>query len=228
MWRWQNDPRICQWTDTASCTGAQWSPDLGYAEYDVYWNEEKYVCTLQTSDGEAFLGNRGLLGTSYTDTGEPFLFSGWALSSGTPTLTAIQKSTADVETVHVKVTTHAYTRYSQLPVEYMTQALPHYIDVSLDLSDDGGSDTFVCHEKVARVEPLIQSGRLVRMRIALSVGGNYQGTLVCDLNLYGDLGAGLSMIFAETTPLLKSNMFIAIPDGQGGYMVDYATNYGIV
>jgi hypothetical protein len=215
-------------TDEYASLAAHWTPDAGFHDYDVYWNGNKYTCTLVTGSGEAFLGNRGLLGASYTDTGEPFLFSGWALTGKEPTLTSVKKATEDAETVHVKITTHAYCEYNQLPVEYMTQAMPHYIDVSLDISDDGGADTFVCHEKVARVEPLIQSGRFVRMRIALSVGGNYQGTLVCDLNLYGDLGAGLSMIFAQTTPLLKTNMFVVIPDGQGGYMVDYATGYGIV
>ena len=220
--------RDVAFTSAYASLGVQWTPDVGFDTFDVYWNGVMYTCSLWTGGGEAFLGNRALLGDSYPDTGEPFLLTGWALTGNDPTLTAIQKATGTAETVHIKVTTHATFSYSQLPLAYMTQALPHYIDVSLDISTNGGADTFTCQETVARLEPILQSGRMVRMRMELSIGGIYQGTMMCELNLYGDLGTGLSMIFAQTTPLLKTNMFLMFPNGQGGYTVDYATGYDIV
>lgn len=96
----------------------KWYPEVGF-EWDVYWNNVKYTCSLVESGGEAFLGNRRLLGSSYPDTGEPFLFTGWALSNSHPEINALQKNTATAETVRLRVETHAYSVYDKMPEGYL-------------------------------------------------------------------------------------------------------------
>jgi hypothetical protein len=96
-----------------------YTPDVGYYDLDVYWNNTKYSCTLVTSSGEAFLGNRSLLGTRYPDTGEPFVFTGWALTGKEPTLTGVKKATSTAETVNLVITTHEYTAFNKMPEEYL-------------------------------------------------------------------------------------------------------------
>lgn len=96
----------------------KWYPEIGF-DWDVYWNDVKYPCSLVTTGGEAFLGNMSLVDSSYPDTGEPFLFSGWALSNSDPELSTLRKNTATVETVNVRVTTAVVQEYNPLPEPYL-------------------------------------------------------------------------------------------------------------
>jgi hypothetical protein len=192
---------------------------VGFDAYDVYWNGEKYECTLVTANGEAFLGNRSLIDGAYADTGEPFVLTGWALTDKDPVLTAVKKATSDAQTVHIKVTTHAVVTYSQLPGEYMTQALPYYVDVLVSYSSDTGGYVYSCTERVERLEPMVRSGRTVRMRMTMGEDGVYQGALLCELGAYTENYGGLALVFTQVIPLLGTNMFMLAPDGAGGYVV---------
>lgn len=113
-----------EWTLDLKFTGAygflnpHWFPDVGI-DWDVYWNGVKYSCSLITELGEAFIGNRRLLGEKFPDTGEPFLFTGYALANKDPELVSIKKNTSTNETVSIMVTQHAYTVYNKLPKEFL-------------------------------------------------------------------------------------------------------------
>ena len=93
-----------------------WKPVVGY-NYDIYWNDDKYTCAIVESSGEAFVGNRSLMSSSYPDTGEPFLFTGWALTN--PELTAVQKATATAETVSLRIETEYIVKCDKLPEVYL-------------------------------------------------------------------------------------------------------------
>lgn len=96
----------------------KWYPEIGF-DWDVYWNDVKYTCSLVITGGEAFLGNMSLVDSSNPDTGEPFLFSGWALSNSDPELSTLRKNTATEETVNVRVTTAVVQEYNPLPEPYL-------------------------------------------------------------------------------------------------------------
>lgn len=112
---WSND---FAFTSAYSFLNPHWFPDVGF-EWDVYWNGNKYTCALVESAGEAFLGNRRLLGSSYPDTGEPFLFTGYSLSGKDPEIVAVKKNTETAEAVNVVITTKHEVVYNTLPKEYL-------------------------------------------------------------------------------------------------------------
>lgn len=211
--------RDVAFTSAYASLGVQWTPDVGFDTFDVYWNGVMYTCSLWTGGGEAFLGNRALLGDSYPDTGEPFLLTGWALTGNDPTLTAIQKATGTAETVHIKVTTHATFSYSQLPLAYMTQALPYYVDVWVDIPDDGGAFTYTCGERMVHLEEILASGRVIRLRAEVKEGDSFQFTLLYDLSFYGKPEGELMMIFSQPVPILSSSALLLAPDGEGGCVI---------
>lgn len=95
-----------------------WYPDVGF-DWDIYWNNTKYTCPLVTSAGECFLGNRSLLGSEYPDTGEPFLFYGYALTNKDPEIVGLKKKTETAETVNVVITTKHEVAYNTLPEAYL-------------------------------------------------------------------------------------------------------------
>lgn len=95
-----------------------WYPDVGF-DWDIYWNNTKYTCSLVTSAGECFLGNRSLLGSEYPDTGEPFLFYGYALTNKDPEIVGLKKKTETAETVNVVITTKHEVVYNTLPEAYL-------------------------------------------------------------------------------------------------------------
>lgn len=100
-----------------------WFPEVGF-EWDVVWNGTRYSPAFVTDAGESFLGNRSLLGSKYPDTGEPFLFSGYALANKDPEIVSIKKATSNNETVSVVITTREYTVYNKLPKEFLPDDIP--------------------------------------------------------------------------------------------------------
>ena len=119
----ENGGTIEWWQDLAFTSAyfflnPHWYPDVGF-DWDIYWNNTKYTCPLVTSAGECFLGNRSLLGSEYPDTGEPFLFYGYALTNKDPEIVALKKKTETAETVNVVITTKHEVVYNTLPKEYL-------------------------------------------------------------------------------------------------------------
>lgn len=110
-----------------------WFPDVG-ADWDVYWNGTKYTCSLVTAAGESFLGNMSLINSSNPDTGEPFVFSGYALEGKDPEIISLKKNTSTKETVSVVITTHHEVKVNKLPVEY----LPDEAALKSDIPEGGG------------------------------------------------------------------------------------------
>ena len=137
----ENGGTIEWWQDLAFTSAyfslnPHWYPDVGF-DWDIYWNNTKYTCPLVTSAGECFLGNRSLLGSEYPDTGEPFLFYGYALTNKDPEIVALKKKTETAETVNVVITTKHEVVYNTLPKAY----LPKDVALKSDIPEhDSGAD----------------------------------------------------------------------------------------
>lgn len=119
----ENGGTIEWWQDLAFTSAyfslnPHWYPDVGF-DWDIYWNNTKYTCSLVTSAGECFLGNRSLLGSEYPDTGEPFLFYGYALTNKDHEIVGLKKKTETAETVNVVITTKHEVVYNTLPEAYL-------------------------------------------------------------------------------------------------------------
>jgi hypothetical protein len=200
-----------------------YTPDVGYYDLDVYWNNTKYSCTLVTSSGEAFLGNRSLLGTRYPDTGEPFVFTGWALTGKEPTLTGVKKATSTAETVNLVITTHEYTAFNKMPEEYLPDGVVKRVngkkpDASgnVEIETGGGSASIDVTASVGQtivVEEVDADGKPTKWKAAeypltvteiipqTTFTGSYNSTYGCYMNAW----AG--------TPLVAGKKYTVIFDG---------------
>ena len=77
--------------------------ELG-AEYDIYWNDKKYVCTSYESEAQVYTGNGSIINSNLTDTGEPFLFTHLAGASSCLLHTASGQASSN----KLFVATHGY------------------------------------------------------------------------------------------------------------------------
>ena len=151
-----------------------WRPNVGF-KYDIYWNGIKYTCAVVEASGEAFVGNRRLLGANYPDTGEPFLFTGWALTN--PELVSVQKPTATAETVSLRITTESIVECDKLPEYYLPECVVKSVNgktpdangnVSISTGGGGGTSIDVTAEvgQTIVVEEVDGSGKPTKWRAA--------------------------------------------------------------
>jgi len=134
--------------------------DINLTEGETYYvtfNEVDYTCVgTVANDAElgvvVFIGNAAAFGQE--DTGEPFLIV-YIAAAGVP-IGAIFDSTIEQADIVVRG-----KGYIPIPVQYVTNALPYYIEVTGSGTDE---DPYVCHDTVANVEAIIDAGRTVCVR----------------------------------------------------------------
>lgn len=123
--------------------------------YKVNYNGTEYACSAIDAGGFALVGNGSIAGLS--DTGEPFtmLFENDLLG------VFVWDGSASVT---LSVTEVVYT---QIPVNYLSNALPYYVEVTAtagELATD--PTTYTCADTVANVTAIYGSGRSIVARVA--------------------------------------------------------------
>ena len=120
--------------------------------YYVTWNGVEYtsVCVeVPDTGGVCYIGNGVVAGLE--DTGEPFCIA-YGTEDGINFFTlAISVDGVDEATVVIKGTS-----YIPIPVQYVTNAFPYYIEVTGSGTDD---DPYVCNDTLANVNAIFESGR---------------------------------------------------------------------
>jgi hypothetical protein len=137
------------------------APTIGNT-YKVICNGAEYVCVCADSavmgePGAYVLGNvSAMMGTG--DTGEPFFMTYvdgiWAgvMLDGTTSVNLTLKE----------------RQHTPIPVEYVSNAFPYYIEVTGDGTDES---PYVCHDTVENVDAIFASGRTMFLRHRIYVDG---------------------------------------------------------
>lgn len=144
-------------------------------EYTVNYNGTEYVSTaVDMGDGAIFIGNIPLI-METGDNGQPFIigYEGEWL--------CVPFDGATELTISIKG-----VKYTPIPVQYVRNAIPYYIEIT----GDGSTDSpYVCNDTVANVEAIYKSGRPIKMKMPYPISGNnttIYAAVVLDLFLYVD------------------------------------------
>lgn len=135
-------------------------------QYVVTWEGVDYTCVCFTvsDDGTIVyaIGNRILI-DGETDTGEPFVFM-TAIMDGAKFVTGAP--------VDESVTSFTFSVKGEvaipIPAQYVTNALPYYIEVTGNGTD---ADPYVCNDTVANVRAAYDGGRQLFVRKTLTDDG---------------------------------------------------------
>ena len=131
---------------------------VGGTRYKIVYNGVEYIsdCMDFREDGigEILLGNVPLLEET-GDNGLPFVCV--MATDGVDGMGAVAPLDG-AESVTISITEVAYT---PIPVEYVTNAFPYYIEVTGSGTDD---DPYVCNDTVANVEAAYTSGRSIALK----------------------------------------------------------------
>jgi hypothetical protein len=122
--------------------------------YKIMWNGVEYscVCTEMYMEGYRCLIVGNFSAASGTgDTGEPFVIMA---TEELVSMAALDGSTSVTLSIKGAV-------YTPIPVQYMTNAFPYYIEISGSGTTD---DPYVCHDTVANVYAVYASGRTMIVR----------------------------------------------------------------
>lgn len=186
----------------------------GGVEYTVKYNGVDYVCAATVLDGAVFMGNVGALGEGFEGlpvTNDPFALVyaslgvddedndiyGWAI---------IPLDGSASVTVSI-----AGVKHTPIPVQYMRNALPYYIEITGSGTDE---EPYVCNDTVANVEAIIATGRTVCARIRLpGIEQIYYRTLSVVETEYGS-SIYFVVALAGTSPF---RMMHLVPQSNGLY-----------
>ena len=176
-------------------------------EYTVNYNGTEYVLTCEElipGSGVLALGNTPLI-LETGDNGVPIviLFEGeWVFA----TLDAAETVTLSIFGI----------KHIPIPAEYVTNALPYYVNVTGSGTDD---DPYVCSDTVADVEAAFHAGRILSIKY-----GSYTYQIYY-LNLVTPMSTGLSFYFRSFMSTVEDYLsFILRPNSAGGYDVEYRHN----
>lgn len=149
-------------------------------QYFVNWNGLDYTCEcFSASDNEMtlyFIGNHVMV--DGTDTGEPFTIATAILDGMTICVAYSVDETITTFTFSVTGETH-----TPIPVRYMTNALPYYIEV---IGEGTEQYPYVCNDTVANVEAIHKSGRPLVLKTGITMGTfscNYFMTMMMYSNI---------------------------------------------
>lgn len=122
------------------------------AAYTVTYNGVQYNCTGFSMDGQSGLGNIELLfGTG--DSGEPFV-----IASNGNSLMCIPFDGSESVTIAI-----SGERIIPIPQNYLSNALPYYIEVTTTTAEDG-TKTMLITETAAELKAIYNSGRMMIAR----------------------------------------------------------------
>lgn len=198
--------------------------------YYVTWNGVEYtrVCVgVPDAGGTCYIGNGVLVGLE--DTGEPF-FIMYGTEDGVNFLAmALSTDGVDEATVVIKG-----TGYTPIPVEYVSNAFPYYIEVMGDGSED---NPLVCNDTVANVEAIYKSGRPIKVKfggykntmtmipMGLPYGGYimdmfiFTDPIVADVTSFSPYGYTFGFFCPGVYASAKTNLLWLSPKEDGTYLV---------
>ena len=190
------------------------APTIGNT-YKVICNGAEYVCVCADSavmgePGAYLLGNfSAFMGTG--DTGEPFLMTyvdgTWAgmMLDGTTSVNLTLKE----------------RQHTPIPVEYVSNAFPYYIDITGSGTDESPC---VCNDTVANVEAILATGREVIARIHyFNDEGIENATFFARLNFMALLDTGWNLFFLGDPLMGFRAEFVRViltPNDSGMYDVE--------
>ena len=133
--------------------------------YKVVWNGTEYICVAKDGSPAGFAGN-GVIGNMDAalgtgDTGEPFVIGtmeGFGMMVARDGSTSATLSIGELES-------------TPIPVQYMTNALPYYIEVTGSGTED---DPYVCNDTVVNVNAIFDSGRPLVIKLTATDTNNNQ------------------------------------------------------
>lgn len=180
--------------------------------YIVNWNGVDYTCTAfgVSMDGvnAVFIGNAIILGGD--NTGEPFVIGTMLVEGNKVAMGMSVDDTVESFTFSIK----GYV-YTPIPVQYVTNALPYYIEVTGEGTDD---DPYVCNDTMANVEAVYGTGRSILARLNT---GLYELIFSLVIRIIED-GENYSLYFLSNLAALNNNVMLALrPNSEGGYDVTY-------
>lgn len=139
---------------------------VGGETYVVNWEGVDYTCECVTviEDGMTgqFIGNALLIGGE--DTGEPFVIITTLIDGNKVGVAASIDDTVTSFTFSLKG-----KKAAPIPVQYLTNALPYYINVTGIGTTD---DPYVCSTLASEVVEAVKSGRHVVMRVCADYNGS--------------------------------------------------------
>ena len=191
--------------------GSDFVPEAN-AEYAVYYNGTKYICKTFELDGQIGFGN--LMAIGQVDTGEPFLFA-YNPDEGMTMAASLDGS----ESFTVRI---AECNHTPVPIQYVTNALPYYIDCTIE-TDSNGYTTGTTTETVENVTAIFNSEREIKLR-ATSRTWDLTETHYLTLSAVLHTAIGTLLQFAKVYVLEKGDVDVGlmlnlIPQEDGTYAV---------
>jgi hypothetical protein len=198
-------------------------PDILLAEgpeYIVTYNGVAYLCKLlKVGENESTttyaMGNLGAI-TGGENTGEPFL-----MQFGYNKIDDVWDNAIASFDGSTSVTLSiAEVKYTPIPVQYMTNAFPYYIEVTGSGTED---DPYVCNDTVENVKAQFNAGRTVCVRYRLYLDGVlFLETIYTFCTRAKDNEIGYTLIFMTLQSVVNQPMIMLklLPQSDGSYTVE--------
>lgn len=193
-------------------TNSPYNPEEG-KHYRVTWNGEVYECVAKRNvDAESgayaiYVGNGSFWGGE--DTGEPFVM-GYISDYGA---SVIMSTDETVTSATIKIEGEVAT---PIPVQYMTNALPYYIEVT----GSGAVDMpYVVHDTVANVRNIYQSGRQLFVRNSISDDGVWAVNYIPLVGLAEQNGQRIYGFYAQGQSTASAFVFRLLEQEDGTFAI---------
>ena len=128
------------------------------ATYTVNYNGVKYICICASYEGMIGVGNFGAVNENFPNYNEPFVLG---LVDGAYIVVPLDGST----TVTISI-----TRAAPIPTEYLTNALPFYIEATADKAVDGnsGPTNYAFTTPAKDLSKAYSEGREIKLRLRIT------------------------------------------------------------
>lgn len=194
--------------------------------YHVTWNGVEYTCVcieVPDAGGTCYIGNGVYFGLG--DTGEPFCILYGTEDGVNFFALAVSGDGIDEATVVIKG-----TGYIPIPQQYLGNAFPYCINLSIEYDDNGSMKTVTCAETVSLLEAIYQSGRPLVAQYQ-EIDESNAATYLCKYPLASAMTRPshyAGTIFSFSSPIVQQTSgggyitpsFALFPNADGTYSVE--------